>query len=148
MGGDAGRMACGMEPITLILAALAAGASAGGLDALKDEAKEEVKAAYGKLRALVGNRFREAETVNGEAVLAEYEQDPESFEKGLGKKLAEAAAGDDEALLAAANAVLELVGGQDGRSGKYNVTITGSQGVQVGDHGTQTNTFTSRPGSA
>jgi hypothetical protein len=138
-------MGWGMESITLILTALAAGASAGSLDALKDEAKDAVKAAYGKLRALVGNRFREAGTVNGEAVLAEYEQDPESFEKGLGKKLAEAGAGDDEALIAAANAVLELVRQQGGTSGKYNVTITGSQGVQVGDHGTQTNTFAAPP---
>jgi hypothetical protein len=140
-------MGWGMESITLILTALAAGASAGSLDALKDEAKDAVKAAYGKLRALVGNRFREAGTVNGEAVLAEYEQDPESFEKGLGKKLAEAGAGDDEALIAAANAVLELVRQQGVTSGKYNVTITGSQGVQVGDHGTQTNTFTAPPRS-
>ena len=66
-------------------------ASSGALDTLKDEAKEAVNAAYGKLRDLVGRRFRVACTANGEAVLAEYEADPESFEKGLGKKLAEQA---------------------------------------------------------
>jgi RIP homotypic interaction motif len=140
-------MGAGMDSIALILTALAAGASAGALDTLKDEAKEAAKAAYGKLRGLVGNRFRETGTVNGEAVLAEYEADPESFEKGLGKKLAAAGAGDDEALVAAANALLELLNQQGGKSGKYSVTITGSQGVQVGDHGTQTNTFSSRPAS-
>ena len=75
--------------------------------------------------------------------------DPESYEKGLGKKLAEADAGTDEALLGAANALLELLDQQGGKPGKYSVTVTGSQGVQVGDHGTQTNTFTSGPqGSA
>ena len=42
-----------MEPVTLILAALTAGASAGALDALKDDAKEKVKAAYAKLHSLV-----------------------------------------------------------------------------------------------
>jgi hypothetical protein len=133
-----------MESITLILTALAAGASAGALDTLKDEAKEAVRAAYGKLRGLISKRFREASTANGEEILAEYEADPESYEKGLGKKLAEADAGTDQALLAAANALLELLDQQGGKSSKYNVTITGSQGVQVGDHGTQTNTFSSQ----
>jgi RIP homotypic interaction motif len=132
-----------MEPIALILAALAAGASAGALDELKDEVKGRAKAAYRKLRDLIGDRFRETGTVNGVAVLAEYEADPESFEKGLGKKLTQAGAGTDEALLAAAQAVLELLDRQGAKSGKYNVTITDSQGVQIGDYGTQTNTFTS-----
>jgi hypothetical protein len=132
-----------MEPITLILAALAAGASAGALDGLKDEAREAVKAAREKLRSLVSKRFREAGTANGEAVLNEYEADPESFEKGLGKKLTEANAGQDVDLLAAAHALLELLNQQGARPSKYNVTVTGSRGVQVGDHGTQTNTFTS-----
>lgn len=132
-----------MEPITLILTALAAGASAGLLDELKDDVKERVKAAYGKLRNLLSKRFREVGTANGEAVLAEYEADPESFEKGLSKKLTEADAGKDEVLVAAAKALLELLDQQGGKSGKYNVTVTGSHGVQIGDHGTQTNTFTS-----
>jgi IstB-like ATP binding protein len=92
---------------------------------------------------LVRERFRETGTANGEAVLAEYEADPESFEKGLSKKLAEADASKDEALVAAAMVLLELLDQQGGKSGKYNVTITGSQGIHIGDHGTQTNTFTS-----
>lgn len=132
-----------MEPITLILTALVAGASSGALDTLKDEAKEAVNAAYGKLRDLVGRRFRVAGTANGEAVLAEYEADPESFEKGLGKKLAEAGADKDDVLVEAAAKVLELLNQQDGHSGKYNVTVTGSQGIQIGDQGSQTNKFTS-----
>jgi hypothetical protein len=132
-----------VEPTTLILTALAAGASASALDELKDEAKEKVTVAYGKLRDLVGKHFRETGTGNGEAVLAEYEADPESFETGLGKKLAEADACQDEAIMAAARALLELLDRPDGKSGKYNVTITGSRGVQIGDHATQTNTFRS-----
>ncbi len=132
-----------MEPITLILAALAAGATAGLLDGLKAEVTEKARAGYRKLHDLVSARFREAGTANGEAVLAEYEADPQTFEKGLGRKLAEANAGQDEALLAAAKALLELVDQQGAAAGKYNVAVTGSQGVQIGDHGTQTNTFTS-----
>ena len=45
-----------MDPITLIVTALAAGASAGVIDALKDNAKDAAKAAYAKLRGLVRTR--------------------------------------------------------------------------------------------
>ena len=130
-----------MDPITLILTALAAGASAGAIDELKDEAKEKVKAAYGKLRDLVSRRFHEAGTSNGEGTLADYAEDPETYEKGLSKKLTAAGADNDANILAAAQALLDLVGQQSPNSGKYNVTVTGSKGVQVGDQNTQTNTF-------
>jgi hypothetical protein len=132
-----------MEPITLILTALAAGASAGALDELKDEAKEKVKSAFAKLHDLVGKRFREAGTPNAEVVLAEYEEDPESYQVALTRKLDAADAGRDETLLAAARAVLELLQQRGEKSGKYNVTINGAKGVMIGDGNTQTNTFTS-----
>ena len=45
-----------MDPITLIVAALAAGASGGAISALQDDVKGAVIAAYGKLRGLVGKR--------------------------------------------------------------------------------------------
>ena len=134
-----------MEPVMLILTALAAGASAGALDALTDETKGAVKTARGKLRDLIDKRFRQSGTPNGAVVLAKYEADPDTFEKGLGKKLAEASAGNDVELMAVANALLELLSQQSDRSGKYDVTVSGSQGIQIGDHGTQTNTFTSPP---
>jgi RIP homotypic interaction motif len=71
-----------MEPVTLIVTALAAGTSAGALDALKD---------------------------------------------------------DD--LVAAAKTLLELVDQSGAKSGKYNVTIKDSHGVQVGDGNFQVNKF-------
>ena len=51
-----------MEPVTLILAALTAGASAGALDALKDDAKDKAKAAYAKLQGLVKKRVSAGRT--------------------------------------------------------------------------------------
>ena len=45
-----------MDPITLIVAALAAGASGGAISALQDDVKGAVIAAYGKLRGLVAKR--------------------------------------------------------------------------------------------
>jgi hypothetical protein len=131
-----------MDPITIILTALAAGATTGALDGLKDEVKEQVKAAWGKLRGMVSKRLHDAGDERGEAVLTEYQEDPKTWEGGLKKKLTAAEADKDEALLAAAKAVLALVDQQGTRSGKYHVTVTGSEGVQVGDGNTQTNTFT------
>lgn len=130
-----------MDADTLILTALTAGASAGAIDELKGEAKDKAKAAYGKLHNLVAGRFRETGTPNAEGTLADYEEDPETYGKGLAKKLAAASADQDDAILAAAQAVVDLLGQQGPKVGKYGVTITGSKGVQVGDHNTQTNTF-------
>jgi hypothetical protein len=132
-----------MEPITLILAALAAGASAGALDELKDEVKEKFKAAVESLRGLVSKRFRDTGTPNAEAVLAEYMADPEGYKIPLSKKLDAADAGGDDALVAAAKSVLELLGRQAGTAGKYSVTVNDSKGVMIGDGNTQTNTFSS-----
>ena len=109
-----------MDPITLILTALATGASAGAIDELKDEAKEKAKAAYGKLRDLVGRRLREAGTPNAEGTLAEYEEDPETYEKGLSKKLTAAGVDTDAGIVATAQALLDLVGERSPKSTKYN----------------------------
>jgi hypothetical protein len=128
-----------MDPITLIVAALAAGASAGAIDALKDDVKESARAAYGRLRDLVRRRFRG--NTSAEVILAEHEADPRIYEAPLAKKLAEAGAGDDTELVAVAKALMELVDQKGAKSGKYNVTITDSKGVQVGDGNLQINTF-------
>jgi hypothetical protein len=130
-----------MEPVTLILTAIAAGVSAGAIDELKDEAKEKAKAVYGKLRGLLTRRFQEAGTPNAEGTLTDYEEDQETYEKGLSKKLTAAGADKDADILAAAQELLDLVGQQANSSGKYNVTISGSKGVQIGDGNHQTNTF-------
>lgn len=126
-----------MEPITLILTALATGASAGALDVLKDDVKDKAKAAYERLRDLVGQRFRG--NPSAELVLSEHQADPETYAAPLAKKLTEA--GVDAELVATARALMELVDQAGARSGKYNVTIKDSKGVQVGDGNLQVNKF-------
>jgi hypothetical protein len=128
-----------MDPITLIVGALAAGASAGAIDALKDDVKESVRAAYARLHGLVRRRLRG--NASAEVILAEHNADPKTYEAPLAKKLAEAGAGDDTELVAAAKALMELVDQKGAKSGKYNVTIRDSKGVQVGDGNLQINTF-------
>jgi hypothetical protein len=128
-----------MDQITLIVTALAAGASAGTIDALRDDVKESAKASYRKLHDLVKRRF--TGNARAEAVLAKYQGDPKTWEAPLAKELADAGADDDADLAAAARALMELVDQNGAESGKYNVTIKDSKGVQVGDDNLQINTF-------
>jgi RIP homotypic interaction motif len=128
-----------MDPITLIVAALAAGASAGTLDALRDDAKDAVKAAYAKLRGLV--RKRVADQSGADLVLARHEADPQTWEIPLTTMLTDAGAADDAALVETARALMELADAAGTAAGKYNVTIKHSQGVQLGDHNIQVNRF-------
>jgi hypothetical protein len=128
-----------MDPITLIVTALAAGASAGVIDALKDNAKDAARAAYARLRGLVGKRV--AGDPGAQLALAEHEADPKTWEAPLSVKLAQAGAAGDADLVAAAQALMDLIDQAGAKSGKYNVTIKDAKGVQVGDHGYQVNTF-------
>jgi hypothetical protein len=110
-----------MDPITLIVAALAAGASAGTLDALKDDVKDLVKAAYAKLRGLAGKRV--AGQPGAELVLAQHETDPQTWEAPLAMMLTEGGAADDANLVEAARALMELVDAVGTAEGKYDVTM-------------------------
>jgi RIP homotypic interaction motif len=120
-----------MDPITLIVTALSAGVAA----ALQDDAK----AAYVKLRDMLKKRFSGRKV--GELALAEHEAEPAMWEPQLRAELTATGAADDADLVATAQALMKLVDEAGARSGKYNVTIHGGQGIQIGDHNTQTNTF-------
>jgi hypothetical protein len=128
-----------MDPVTLIVTALAAGASAGSISALQDDVKEAIKSAYARLRGLARKRVTGHQVA--ETALAQYEADPKIWEAPLTATLKQVGAGDDADLVAAAKALMELVDQAGARTGKYNVTIHGGQGIQIGDHNTQTNTF-------
>jgi hypothetical protein len=128
-----------VDPITLIITALAAGASAGVIDGLKDNAKDAARAAYAKLRGLASKRV--AARPDGSLALDRYEAAPRTWEAVLASELTEAGAADDAGLVAAARALMDLLDQAGARAGKYNVTITGGQGVQVGDGNVQFNRF-------
>ena len=106
---------------------------------MQDGTAQAVKDAYARLKTLVKKRF--AGHSKGELVLAEHEAAPQTWEAPLKAELAMAGAGGDADLLAAAQSLMNLVDEAGARSGKYLVTIRDSQGVLVGDHNTQTNTF-------
>jgi hypothetical protein len=129
-----------MDPVTLIVTALAAGAAS----ALQDGTSAAVKDAYVRLKALVTRRF--AGRAKAELVLAEHQAAPQTWEKPLAEELSAVGAESDADLVAAAQALMSLVDEAGSRGGKYVVTVRDSQGVQVGDHNTQTNIFRPGPG--
>jgi RIP homotypic interaction motif len=128
-----------IEPITLIVTALAAGAGAGAIDALKDNTKEVASAAYDRLRRLA--RKRVAGRPDGELALERHEVAPQKWEAVLIDELTAAGAASDAALLGAAETLMELIDQAGAKSGKYSVTIKDSKGVQVGDGNVQVNRF-------
>jgi hypothetical protein len=131
-----------MDPITLIVTALAAGAVSG----ITESASSAVKDACVSLKALVRKRL--AGRPDAELVLARHEQAPQTWQAPLAAMLGEAGADRDTDLVAAAQAVLRLVDAAGAGAGKYAVDVRDAQGVQVGDLGRQHNVFNVRPGGS
>ncbi len=131
-----------MDPVALIVTALAAGVAS----ALQDDAKGVVKAAFARLRTLVKERL--AGRPGGEFVLTQHEQAPDIYEKPLEYELKESGAAADSALISAAQELMKLLDGQGTAAGKHVVSVKNSAGVQVGDHNTQVNNYGGVPRAA
>jgi hypothetical protein len=128
-----------MDPITLIVTALAAGAAAG----LKDSASSAVRDGYAGLKALVKDKLRGRP--DADVVLARHEEAPETWRAPLEAELLEAGADQDPSLTQAAQALMNLVDEAGARAGKYTVNARGAQGVQIGDDNQQENVFRAPP---
>jgi len=124
-----------MDPVTLIVTALAAGAAS----ALQDDAKGAVKTALARLRALVKKRLSARPA--GEIVLAQHEQAPDVYDKPLEHELTQSGAAADPELISAAQELMKLLDARGAAAGKYTVAVQNSSGLQVGDHNTQVNHF-------
>jgi hypothetical protein len=112
-----------MDPISLILAALVAGAAAGA----KDTASSAIKDAYQGLKAVIRRRW--GDNPAAEAELQNLENTPAADHSALAAQLEALGAGGDEELLLAAQKVFQ-------QAGKYNIVMPGAKGVAVGDHQT------------
>jgi 23S rRNA G2069 N7-methylase RlmK/C1962 C5-methylase RlmI len=124
-----------MDPITLIVTALAAGVVSG----VTDTTSSALQDAYASLKALVRKRFADRKV--DELVLIEHESAPEIWREPLVARLGEVQADRDADLVAAAQEMMRLVHAAGAEAGKYTVDVRGAQGVQVGDHGSQHNIF-------
>lgn len=118
-----------MDPVTLILTALTAGATAS----MKDTASLVVKDSYNGLKALIQSKFENKP--KAQAVLLDHEKDPETYEKPLKKVLTEEHVDQDKDIVEFAQKVMAQVQPQQAAMGKYNVQITGNvQGSAIGDN--------------
>jgi hypothetical protein len=124
-----------VDPVSLIVAALAAGASV----ALKETAGAAVKDAYAGLKSLLKRKAGDRPLIT--EVIEQHEEEPEIWEKPLQAELGKAGVADDEEVVRAAQRLLALLDPAGAQSGKYNVTIAGGKGIVVGDHARVEMTF-------
>jgi hypothetical protein len=122
-----------MEPVMLIIDALAAGAAAAG----KDVGKQAVKDAYDGLKSVIKKWFAEKKRPEGETALAKYEEKPWAREEALKDSLIETGADKAPEILKAVAVFKQALGktpeGQKVIT-KYNLNITDSQVGVISDH--------------
>jgi hypothetical protein len=128
-----------VDPVSLVLAALASGAARGTCDSAADA----VSASYGRLKRLIATRF--AGSKSAEVALSEHAADPDTWQAPLGKALAATGASADGSIIAAAQELMALLDAAGTQAGKYNVDLHGTQGVQVGDGNQQFNVYGTMP---
>ena len=128
-----------MEPLTLIVSALVAGATA----ALQETASQAVKDAYAGFKALIQKRF--AGKPEAEMALAQHEKKPDIWKEPLKDALTETDADKDPAIIEAADNLLKLIQPQQIGIGKYNVQIGEAKGVVIGDQAQVEMTFSDEP---
>lgn len=125
-----------MEPISLIIAALVAGATA----ATKDTAGKAVKDAYEGLKTLIKRKF-EGDPL-GQGLVDAKSEEIKQAEGLLKDKISNAGADKDEEIIKVAQGLLKQVNPEESAAGKFKVDFQGEvKAAQVGDHNTQTNTF-------
>lgn len=129
-----------MEPISIIISALAAGAIAGA----KDTTATIVKDAYQALKTLIKEKFAAEGKPDDSTILEQHEKklDSKAFKELLKEELINIGVDKDEIIIKAAQELLKTEKPEESATGKYNTIFQGEvKGIQVGDKNTQTNTF-------
>jgi hypothetical protein len=126
-----------VDPVTLVLNALASGSAPG----VAENADDKVKSAYDRLAQLVAGKFAGDQTA--EMALKEHAVDPQTWQAPLGKALSTSGAAADTTVLAVAQQLMALLDAAGTAQGKYRIDLLGGKGVQVGDGNQQFNTFNS-----
>jgi hypothetical protein len=127
-----------MEPISLILAALAAGASAG----ISGTMSRAVEDAYASLKAKVVQALRgDHESLK---VLEQHDARPQLFRDQMGQIVSSRGLHEDADLLRAAQSFLAGLDPAGAAKGRYSIDARDSQGLVAGDHNTVTQHFGGR----
>ena len=118
-----------MDPTTLILTALATGASV----AAKDTASDIIKDTYRGLKALVQRKF--ADKPEAQVLVEKHEQEPDKVKESLGQELLQSKISDDAEVLKKAKELLELTDPKGAQEGKYRIEIHDSKGFVIHNEG-------------
>jgi hypothetical protein len=116
-----------MDPITIIVTALVAGAAA----AAKDAASQAVKDGYAGLKTLVVRKFGAESEVAGALEGVEKNPDSKGRQETLKEELAAAGADHDSELVGQAQALLDLLG-EHGLAPSYCAELRGSGAIAQG----------------
>ncbi|WP_328393692.1 hypothetical protein [Nocardia sp. NBC_00416] len=122
-----------MDPLTVIITALIAGAAAGGQDAVS----AAVRDTYSVLR----NRLTRGSDPGAVAVIETNETAPGSSIDELEDMLRRARAAEDRELRSDAEALLSQLPTGRVDDARSRIDLRHAQGVQIGDHGVQHNSF-------
>ena len=104
-----------MDPVSLIVAALAAGAATG----VGESATDAVKDVYGALKSKLLSLF--ADKPRAQAVLEDHERDPETYAAPMAKQLKQSGAGEDREILVLAEDLLARADPEGTAAGKYAI---------------------------
>lgn len=125
-----------MDPVTLILTALATGAAAG----VAGVSEKVISDAYNGLKTLLQRKF--AGNDRAERALEDYTDDPDTYEKPLSRQLQETGAANDEQVIRAAQELMAKVQPQQAAQGKFNVQVGGNvYGLVQSNEGEITQTY-------
>lgn len=116
-----------MDPITLVVSALAAGIAAG----LTNVSKAAVKDTYEAFKARLKKKVEGHE--DAQEALASVEKKPESENRQgvLKEELAELGIEKDEELIRLAKTIMEKLDVKGAQAGKYIINIADSQGIVI-----------------
>jgi hypothetical protein len=134
-----------MDPISLVVTALIAGATS----AAKDTASQAVKDAYQGLKQVIIEQWKKNSNVEDEKEaemqasihLKNFTKQPENYQSMIKDELIEHIKTPDPKLLELSNALVELVKNTDPQNKIFNTNIKEAKGLQIGDNNNQTNTF-------
>lgn len=124
-----------MDPISLILAALVAGAAKTADNVAQDT--------YNGLKALIKRKFESQGKSDSTTILDKYEQKPEKTKPLLEDELMEVGADQDEEIIKLSQKLMEQLNPQAATDGKFNVQISGGtvQGLTQQNTGTINQNF-------
>lgn len=120
-----------MEPVSLVIAALAAGATTG----VTGVVGTAINDAYQALKDLIGGKL----AAKGKNPAVVNEKDPDTLKTHLAGHLTDADI--DDKIRSVAAALLKNADPAGSQAGKYVVTVHNSQGTVVGDNANITQTF-------